>query len=194
MNTTSDFPLPADLPAPVDDGAAAHLAGAQMPSVTLPATDGSQVDLARIKGRWVLYIYPLTGRPGTPLPDGWDGIPGARGCTPQACSFRDHHAELGALNTAVYGLSSQDSAYQSEAQARLQLPFALLSDSRFALRDALQLPTFHTAGMELYKRLTLIIRDGRIEKVFYPVFPPQHNAAAVLAWLQGADAAASPLA
>src|ERR1051326_4714891 len=166
------FPLPKDLPRPLDDGRASHLRGASLPSSALTATDGAIVDLATIPGRSVIYIYPMTGRPGVPLPDGWDDIPGARGCTPQSCGFRDHYAQLSALNTAVFGLSAQTTEYQKEARDRLHLPFELLSDSRLILKTLLRLPTFTVAGMELYKRLTLIIETGRIEKVFYPIFPP----------------------
>jgi peroxiredoxin len=176
--------LPQDLPVPVDDGAAAHLPGLALPDLTLPSTDGSTVNLRSLGGRWVIYIYPMTGRPDIASPDGWDSIPGARGCTPQSCSFRDHYGELLALDTGVFGLSAQTTEYQREARERLHLPFHLLSDSSLQLKAALRLPTFTVAGMELYKRLTLIAQDGRIEKVFYPVFPPDQNADEVLAWLR----------
>lgn len=176
--------LPTDLPAPVDDGAAAHLTGSLLPELHLTATDGSTVNLAQLTGRHVIYIYPMTGRPGVPLPDGWDGIPGARGCTPQSCAFRDHHAELAALNTSVFGLSAQTTDYQQEVHARLHLPFQLLSDDRLSLKRALQLPTFTAAGMELYKRLTLVTEAQKITKVFYPVFPPDRSADEVLEWLR----------
>jgi len=173
------------LPAPEDDGAARHLLGMSVPSIALPATDGSSIDLSAIPGRAVLYAYPRTGRPGEPNPDGWEAIPGARGCTPQSCAFRDHFAELQSLGVGcLFGLSTQDTAYQREAAQRLHLPFPLLSDERLALTDALRLPTFTTHGMTLHKRLTLILRDGRIEHVFYPVFPPDRNAADVAAWLR----------
>jgi peroxiredoxin len=185
-NMTSDpFPLPSDLPVPVDDGAASHLPSMALPDVVLAATDGSDVSLARLAGRWVIYVYPMTGRPGVALPEGWDGIPGARGCTPQSCAFRDHHAELQALGNGVFGLSAQKTDYQREARDRLHLPFELLSDSGLELKSALRLPTFAVAGMELYRRLTLIVDQGRISKVFYPVFPPDRNAADVLDWLRG---------
>jgi peroxiredoxin len=183
MNT-NPFPLPDNLPVPTDDGAAAHLAGSPLPELTLSATDGSEINLAQLAGRWVLYVYPMTGQPGVPLPDGWDAIPGARGCTPQSCSFRDHFAELQALGTGVYGLSTQDTDYQREARDRLHLPFELLSDSWLRLKSALRLPTFRVAGMELYRRLTLVVDDGRVSTVFYPVFPPDRNADDVLAWLR----------
>ena len=176
--------LPNDLPRPLDDGAASHLQGMSLPQLVLSATSGANIDLAAIRGRCVIYIYPMTGRPGTPLPDGWDGIPGARGCTPQSCSFRDHHAELKTLNTSVFGLSAQSTEYQKEARDRLHLPFELLSDSELRLKQALRLPAFTVAGMELYKRLTLVIESRRIQKVFYPVFPPDQNAQDVLAWLR----------
>src|SRR5258707_15611874 len=150
--------LPADLPVPEDDGAAHHLAGMQLPEVALQATDGTQVDLARLAGRTVVYIYPRTGRPGVALPDGWDAIPGARGCTPQSCSFRDHFAELKALGVAhLYGLSTQDTAYQREAANRLHLPFSILSDEHLRLTAAMRLPTFETSAMPLLNRLTLRI-------------------------------------
>lgn len=176
--------LPANLPAPIDDGAAAHLEGQRLPSTVFPATNGDQVNMSTLLGRWVIYVFPMTGRPGTALPDGWDEIPGARGCTPQSCSFRDHHDELKALNTGVYGLSTQPTEYQIEARERLHLPFELLSDSALAIKAELQLPTFSVAGMELLKRLTLVVENGVIQKVFYPVFPPDRNAADVLDWLR----------
>jgi peroxiredoxin len=176
--------LPENLPVPLDDGAADHLKGKSLPKITLPSTDGGTVELVSLPGRFVIYIYPMTGRPGVPLPDGWDAIPGARGCTPQSCSFRDNYKELNALVTSVFGLSAQDTEYQREVRDRLHLPFQLLSDRSLLLKSALHLPTFHVQGMELYKRLTLIIEAGKIEKVFYPVFPPDKNAEEVLAWLK----------
>jgi peroxiredoxin len=177
--------LPPGLPVPEDDGAARHLVGMRMPSVALAATDGTQVDLARLAGRTAVYIYPRTGRPGVALPDGWDAIPGARGCTPQSCSFRDHFAELRELGVAhLFGLSTQDSNYQREAVERLHLPFAILSDADLRLTHALGLPTFVVAGMTLLKRMVLIVDDGAIAKVFYPVFPPDESAAVVVAWLR----------
>jgi peroxiredoxin len=177
--------LPPNLPVPEDDGAARHLAGMRMPSVALAATDGTRVDLASLAGRTVVYIYPRTGRPGVALPDGWDAIPGARGCTPQSCSFRDHFAELRGLGVAkLFGLSTQDSDYQREAVERLHLPFAILSDADLRLTHALGLPTFVVAGMALLKRMVLIIDDGAIANVFYPVFPPDESAAVVVSWLR----------
>jgi peroxiredoxin len=177
--------LPAGLPVPQDDGAARHLEGRKLPSLTLVATDGSEVDLAALSGRTVVYIYPRTGRPGQPLPDGWDAIPGARGCTPQSCSFRDHFAELKELGVAhLYGMSTQDSDYQREAVERLHLPFAILSDARLHFTLALGLPTFAIDGMTLQKRMVLVIDDGVIMKVFYPVFPPNESAGVVAAWLR----------
>jgi peroxiredoxin len=176
--------LPKDLPVPLDDGAAAHLEGMSLVRIALPSTDGATVELASLAGLFVIYIYPMTGRPGVPLPDGWDGIPGARGCTPQSCNFRDHYTELTALGSGVFGLSVQDSEYQREARDRLHLPFQLLSDRSLQLKSALRLPTFRVNGLELYKRLTLIIERGKIEKIFYPVFPPDKNAEEVLAWLK----------
>ena len=177
--------LPDDLPAPPDDGAADHLAGTALPAVSLPATDGSFVALDRLgPGRTIVYAYPLTGRPGTELPDDWDAIPGARGCTAEACAFRDHHADLLAAGASeVYGLSTQATEYQREAVDRLHLPFPMLSDESFALTHAMDLPSFDAAGRTLLRRLTMVVRDGLVEKVFYPVFPPDRHAAEVLAWL-----------
>lgn len=173
------------IPAPVDDGAASHLQGAEVPDIALTATDGTQVSLARLAGRVVVFAYPRTGEPGKPsLVDDWDMIPGARGCTPQTCAFRDLHTVLIEAGAArVLGLSTQDTAYQAEAAGRLHLPFALLSDAGLALTRALGLPTMQVAGLTLIKRLALVIDDGRIAKVFYPVFPPDRNAADVHAWL-----------
>ncbi|MBO8199976.1 redoxin family protein [Streptomyces smyrnaeus] len=178
--------MPADLPVPEDDGAAAHLVGTKVPHLELQGTGGKAVRLDALgAGRTVIYIYPLTGRPGVDLPDGWDSIPGARGCTPQACGFRDHFRDLLAAGAdSVFGLSSQDTAYQHEVVERLHLPFEMLSDPARSLAQQLGLPTFETAGLTLYKRLTLIIRDGVIEHVFYPVFPPNEHAEQVLAWLR----------
>ena len=178
--------LPEDLPVPLDDGAARHLTGAKLPVLALAATDGSQVDLSRLSGRTVVYVYRRTGRPNQPLPTGWDGIPGARGCTPQSCGFRDHFAEMRRLGVAhLYGLSTQTTDYQREAVERLHLPFAILSDADFALTRALKLPTFEVDGMVLIKRMAWIVDDGTITHVFYPVFPPDKNAAEVTAWLAG---------
>ena len=178
--------LPEGLPVPVDDGAASHLPGRAMPALSLPATDGRQVGLATLgPGRTVIYIYPMTGRPGVDLPPGWDDIPGARGCTPESCGFRNLHAELLAAGAAqVFGLSSQSTEYQREVVDRLHLPFAMLSDEHLALASALGLPTFTVDGKTLYRRLTMIITDGVIEHVFYPIFPPDQHAQEVLDWLQ----------
>ncbi len=147
------------------------------------ATSGVVVDLASLSGTTVVYCYPLTGRPNRELPEGWDQIPGARGCTPQSCSFRDHHGELQALGTRVFGMSAQDTEYQREAKERLELPFDLLSDENLVFTNAIGLPTFEVDGMTLIKRLTLIIDDGGISKVFYPVFPPDKSAEEAIEWL-----------
>jgi peroxiredoxin len=178
--------LPPDLPVPDDDGAANHLAGVQSPELTLISTAGEAIHLDALgDGRSVIYLYPLTGRPGTDLPSGWDAIPGARGCTPESCSFRDHYQELlGAGAGRVFGLSSQDSDYQREVVERLQLPFQMLADPTLSLAAAVGLPTFEAGGATLYKRLTLIIRSGLIEHAFYPIFPPNEHAEQVLAWLR----------
>jgi peroxiredoxin len=177
--------LPPDLPVPEDDGAADHLPGAELPDLSLPSTAGTDVNLreAAAEGTLVLYVYPRTGKPGEPLPPGWDDIPGARGCTPQACSFRDSHGELERLGARVYGLSAQSLADQHEFGARVDLPYALISDPELELAAALRLPTFEVEGLRLYKRITLIARRGRIEHVFYPVFPPDRNAADVIDWI-----------
>jgi peroxiredoxin len=178
--------LPEGLPVPVDDGAASHLPGRALPALSLPATDERQVALDALgRGRTVVYIYPMTGRPGVELPPGWDDIPGARGCTPESCGFRNLHDELLAAGAAqVFGLSSQSTEYQREAVDRLHLPFAMLSDEHLALAGALGLPTFTVDGTTLYRRLTMIITDGVIEHVFYPIFPPDQHAQEVLDWLR----------
>jgi peroxiredoxin len=181
--------LPKYLPVPQDDGACDHLAGMTLPPIGLPSTRGRVVDLSRLAGTVVVYIYPRTGRPDQELPTGWNAIPGARGCTPQSCAFRDHYEALQRAGAAhVFGLSAQDSAYQREAVERLHLPFELLSDAGLELAGALNLPTFEVDGMKLIRRLTLIASDGVIAKVFYPVFPPDQNAGDVLAWLTAARA------
>jgi peroxiredoxin (alkyl hydroperoxide reductase subunit C) len=174
------------IPAPQDDGAARHLAGMAVPDVGLAATDGMLVSLAKLPGRVVVFAYPRTGVPGQiSLVDDWDMIPGARGCTPQTCAFRDlHKVMITAGASRVFGLSTQDTAYQREAAERLHLPFPLLSDERLALASALRLPTMEVAGNTLIKRLALVIDDGTIAKVFYPVFPPDRSAGDVLAWLE----------
>jgi len=181
--------LPPDLPVPQDDGRARHLSGAKLPDIALPATGGGAVNLSKLKGRTVLYIYPRTGVPGVDPPPGWNEIPGARSCTPQSCGFRDHFAELKALGVAhVFGLSTQATAYQQEAAVRLHLPFRLLSDAALDFATGLHLPLFMTAGMTLLARMALVIDDGTIVKVFYPVFPPDQNAAEVIAWLRSRSA------
>ena len=177
--------LPSDLPIPVDDGAARHLTGTRLPDITLAATTGPAVNLSKLQRLSVLYVYPRTGVPGVDAPPGWDDIPGARGCTPQSCGFRDHFAELKALGVAqVFGLSTQDTAYQREAAQRLHLPFPLLSDAQLQLKSAIGLPTFFTSGMTLYRRMAMVLEDATIVRVFYPVFPPDKNAEEVIAWLR----------
>jgi peroxiredoxin len=187
MRPDNLYSLPEDLPVPQDDGACDHLRGTLLPSIPLQATSGVAVDLSKEGSPWtVVYCYPRTGRPDQEPLGGagtWNAIPGARGCTPQSCAYRDHYAELRALGATVYGLSTQDTEYQNEAVGRLHLPFPLLSDARLAFARALQLPTFGFAGLELIKRLTLIARAGRIEEVFYPVFPSDADAERVVAWL-----------
>jgi peroxiredoxin len=181
--TDNLYELPPDLPAPVDDGACDYLTGMSLPSTSLWSTAGRMVNLARLTARSVVYCYPRTGRPDQDPPSGWNDIPGARGCTPQSCAFRDHYQTLQQLGARVFGLSTQDTDYQREAVERLHLPFELLSDVELSFARALRLPTFEVEGMTLVKRLTLIIRDGYVEKVFYPVFPSDRNASEVAAWL-----------
>jgi len=173
------------LPVPEDDGAARHLFGIAVADVALPSTSGGSVSLAEVPGRTVLFVYPMTGTPGVALPDGWNAIPGARGCTPHACAFRDLHDELKAAGaSAVFGLSTQTLAEQAATAERLHLPFPLLSDASMALAHAMTLPTMEVAGKGMIKRLALIVDDGTVVRVFYPVFPPDRNATDVLAWLR----------
>ena len=177
--------LPDGLPVPQDDGAARHLTGMRLADLALPATDGTTVNLSKLAGRTAVYVYPRTGRPGQALPTGWDAIPGARGCTPQSCGFRDHFAELKRLGVAaLYGLSTQDTAYQREAAERLHLPFAILSDASLQLTRAMRLPTFEVDGMVLIRRMAWVIDGGKVTKVFYPVFPSDQSAEQVINWLQ----------
>src|SRR5437868_14803705 len=177
--------LPANLPVPTDDGGARHLAGMAIPDLELPSTANRRVNLSKISApRTVVYCYPMTGQPGKALPAGWDDIPGARGCTPETCGFRDHHKDLAKLQAEVFGVSTQDTPYQEEMVHRLEVPFEVLSDEKLALTRALKLPTFTVDGMTLLKRLTLIVRNRRIEHVFYPVFPPDKHAEVVMAWLK----------
>ncbi len=188
MNEGPYTQLPADLPVPVDDGACAHLPGKRLPDVVLLATSIQRVNLHQRTGLIVLYAYPMTGRPGVALPAGWDAIPGARGCTPESCGFRDMHAEMRRLGAEVFGLSTQTTDYQREVRDRLKLPFELLSDESFAFIDALSLPTFTVDSRRLVRRLTLVCRSGVIEHVFYPVFPPDLHAAEVVAFLKNRKA------
>ena len=183
---STDFSsLPADLPVPVDDGAADHLPGSRVPHIVLPSTLGGELDLAQAASeRLVVYVYPRTGTPGEPSPEGWDDIPGARGCTPQSCAFRDAQQDLARHGAALVGISTQTPAEQAEFAQREHIAYPLLSDHELALADAMGLPTFETSGPRLYKRLTFVAETCRIVKVFYPVFPPDRNAGDVLAWLQ----------
>lgn len=184
MSGSVNTPDWSTIPAPEDDGGTRHLPGARLPSIALPATDGTRVDLSALPGRTVVYAYPRTAEADVPSTQAWNSIPGARGCTPQSCAFRDHFAELKALGVShLFGLATQDTAYQAEAAGRLHLPFALLSDADLALTRALDLPTFTTGGMILLKRFTLVLDAGVVTHVFYPVFPPDRNAADVVAWL-----------
>lgn len=178
--------LPANLPRPQDDGGARHLKGMALPDLALPSTGNRLVNLSKVAApRIVVYCYPMTGQPGKTLPQGWDDIPGARGCTPETCGFRDHHKDLARLHAEVFGVSTQDTPYQQEMVKRLEVPFQVLSDEHFAFARALKLPTFTVEGMTLLKRLTLIVAAGRVEHVFYPVFPPDRHAEEVIAWLRG---------
>jgi peroxiredoxin len=177
--------LPPNLPVPQDDGGCRHLVGMRLPDLELPSTRNRRVNLSKVTARRVVvYAYPMTGRPGVTLPAGWDDIPGARGCTLETCGFRDHHADLGKLQTEVFGVSVQTTEYQQEMVTRLKVPFEVLSDADMALVRALKLPTFTAGGMTLIKRLTLVASGGRIEHVFYPVFPPDKHAEEVIAWLK----------
>jgi peroxiredoxin len=178
--------LPPDLPVPQDDGAADHLVGTALTHISLPSSTGKAVALDELgPGRTILFVYPMTGQPGAALPEGWDAIPGARGCTSEACDFADQHAQLlGAGASGVFGISARDIDYQREAAERLRLPYALLSDVELQLAQHPGLPTFEAGGLRLFKRLTLIARDGVVEHVFYPVFPPNEHAEQVLAWLR----------
>jgi peroxiredoxin len=180
------YELPEDLPVPVDDGAADHLLGMQAPSIALPSTANRMINLADVskQQRTVVYCYPLTGVPAEELPAGWDEMPGARGCTPQSCAFRDHFRELQALQAQVFGLSRQTTAYQEEFAQRVHLPYELLSDSELAFTKALRLPTFEVDSTVFIKRITLVLWESRIIKVFYPVFPPDKNAEEVISWLR----------
>jgi len=185
MEQQTNLDLPPNLPVPQDDGAARHLEGMALPDLELPSTSNRRVNLSKISApRLVLYAYPMTGRPDRKLPQGWDEIPGARGCTPETCGFRDHHKDLATLQAEVFGVSTQDTAYQQEMVKRLEVPFEVLSDEHFALTKALKLPTFTVEGMTLLKRLTLVVRKNKIEQVFYPVFPPDKHAEEVITWLK----------
>jgi peroxiredoxin len=189
MSFPSYGELPPNLPVPQDDGACAHLPGKRLPDIDLLATSGQFINLHRQAGLTVIYVYPLTGRPGVALPPGWDEIPGARGCTPESCGFRDRHAELRALGRDVFGLSSQSTDYQREVHDRLHLTFDLLSDQAFEFADSLSLPTFSVSGMRLLRRITLVARSGVIQHVFYPIFPPDRHAEEVVSYLRSGNLA-----
>jgi len=183
--TTNLNQLPPNLPRPKDDGGARHLKGMALPDLELPSTADRLVNLSKIQApRLVVYAYPMTGQPGKALPAGWDDIPGARGCTPETCGFRDHHKDLARLHADVFGISTQTTEYQQEMVKRLEVPFEVLSDERLAFTRAMRLPTFTVEGMTLMKRLTLIVRHNRVEHVFYPVFPPDKHAEEVVGWLK----------
>jgi len=185
MEQQTNLDLPPNLPVPKDDGGARHLTGMSLPDLELPSTANRKVNLSKVTApRIVVYAYPMTGRPDRKLPQGWDDIPGARGCTPETCGFRDHHKDLAKLRAEVFGVSTQSTEYQQEMVKRLEVPFEVLSDEHFALTDALRLPTFTVEGMRLIKRLTLVVRNNEIEHVFYPVFPPDKHAEEVIAWLK----------
>jgi peroxiredoxin len=183
-STDNLYELPPGLPVPIDDGACDHLPGARLPAVSLASTSGRTVNLGALPELTVIYCYPRTGRPDVEIPKGWNQIPGARGCTPQACAFRDHFQELRQLGAQVFGLSTQTTDDQREAVERLHLPMELLSDTELRFARALRLPTFEVESMVLIKRLTLVALHGRIIKLFYPVFPPDKNAEDVVAWIQ----------
>lgn len=180
---TNIYELPANLPVPVDDGGASHLIGSLLPDLVLNSTSGTEVNLARLAGTLVLFCYPMTGRPDVALPTGWDEIPGARGCTPQTCAYRDLNKEMRNLGATIFGISTQDCAYQLEMAQRLHLPFDVLSDSALLFAKALKLPLMEVAGMTLMKRLTMIVRDGVIVQTHYPILPTHKDAPRVLQWL-----------
>lgn len=182
MNSFTE--LPRNLPIPIDDGACNHLLNQVLPSIILFSTQGGEVNLSASSSCIVIYCYPMTGKPDVSLPEGWDQIPGARGCTPQSCAFRDHYQELKCLGAQVYGLSTQNTEYQQELRKRLHLPFELLSDCDLKFATLLKLSTFEVEGKQLIKRVALIAKNGKIIKVFYPVFPPDRNADEVVEWLQ----------
>ncbi len=181
---TNVYEIPPGLPIPQDDGSTDHLRGLRLPNVSLKATNGTTVNFGDISGRLVIYCYPMTGQPNVALPDGWDQIPGARGCTPQSCSFRDHYQELQALGAEVVGLSVQTTEYQKEMVDRLHLPFPVVSDSDYQFQKALNMPTFMAAGMTLLKRVTLIANHGVIEAVHYPIFPSDSDPGWVIDYLK----------
>lgn len=181
---TNVYEIPSNLPIPTDDGSTDHLKGLRLPNVSLAATNGTTINLGEIKGKLVIYCYPMTGQPNVALPDGWDQIPGARGCTPQSCSFRDHYNELQTLGAEVLGLSVQTTEYQKEMVDRLHLPFPVVSDSDYRFQRALNMPTFVASGMTLLKRVTLIVSNGVIQAVHYPIFPSDSDPIWVIDYLK----------
>jgi peroxiredoxin len=180
---TNIYELPPNLPIPQVDGGASHLVGLKLPDIGLKSTNGVEVNLARLAGTLVLYCYPMTGQPNVALPSGWDDIPGARGCTPQTCAYRDLNQDMQRLGATIFGISTQDCAYQLEMAQRLHLPFDILGDSALHFAKALRLPLMEVAGMPLMKRVTMIVRDGIIVKTHYPIFPTHEDAPRVLQWL-----------
>ncbi len=177
------------IPAPKLDASLEHLNNFIIPEIKLSSTSGDEIDLSKLIGLTIIYVYPMTGQPNVALPEGWDEIPGARGCTPQSCSFRDNFSELKKLNIKnIFGLSSQTTKYQKEMSERLHLPYPILSDEKLVFANALKLPTFKVDNMSLIKRITLIINNNKIIKYFYPVFPPDQNVNDVIFWLRKSKA------
>jgi len=178
MNKTNKLAIP------IDDGKCDHLFNMTLPQLSLLSTSNNTIDLSKLEGLTVFYFYPRMGRPDIETPAGWGDIPGASGCTPQTCSFKDQHEDFSRLEVDVYGVSTQASSYQKEAVDRLSLPFDILSDEDLNLTEMLNLPTFEVEGVILTKRVTLICQDSKIIKVFYPVYPPKENAQEVIVYIK----------